>query len=128
MPYGTGKGEQVFKSVKKTIKRLLPSNIKVQVFYWQQTYFMFNIKDKTKFEQRHVIYLGTCPQTTCNNNYIGEAKRRIFEGVKDHNGRDFNSHLLKHVLENNHQHVSEKDFKIIRNGFQGNNKKRKVAE
>ena len=32
MPYGTGKGEQVFKSVKKTIKRLLPSNIKVQVF------------------------------------------------------------------------------------------------
>ena len=46
----------------------------------------------------------------------------------DHNGRDFNSHLLKHALENNHQHVSGKDFKMIGNGFRGNNKKRKVAE
>ena len=89
----------------------------------------FNIKDKTKFEHRHdVINLGTCPETTCNDNYINEAKRRILDRVKDHNGRDFKSHLLKHALENNHQHVSEKDFKIIGNGFRGNNKKRKVAE
>ena len=69
-----------------------------------------------------------CPETTCNDNYIGEAKQRIFERVNDPNGRDFNSHVLKHALENNHQHVSEKDFKIIGNGFRGNNKKRKVAE
>ena len=47
---------------------------------------------------------------------------------KDHNGRYFKSDLLKHVLENNHEHVSEKDFKIIDNGFKGNSKKRKVAE
>ena len=55
----------------------------------------------------------------CNDNYIGEVKRRTFERDKDHNGRDFNSHLLKHALENNHQHehVSEKYFKIIGNGF-----------
>ena len=64
----------------------------------------------------------------CNDNYIGEAKRRIFERVKDHNDRDFKSHQLKHALENYHQHVSEKDFKIIGNVFRGNNKKRKVAE
>ena len=32
------------------------------------------------------------------------------------------------ALEKNHQHVSEKDFKIIGNGFRGNKKKRKVAE
>ena len=48
--------------------------------------------------------------------------------VKDHNGRDFKSHLLKHALGNNYQHVPEKDFKIIGNGFQGNSKKKKVAE
>ena len=71
---------------------------------------------------------GASPETTCNDNYIGEAKRRIFERVKDHNGRDFNSHLLKHALENNRRHILEKDFKIIGNGFRGNNKKRKVAE
>ena len=47
--------------------------------------------------------------------------------VKDHNGRDIKSHLLKHALENDHQHVSEKDFKITGNYFRGNKKKR-VAE
>ena len=89
----------------------------------------FNIKHKTKFEHRHdVIYLGAFPETTCNDNYVGEAKRRIFERVKDHNGKDFNLHLLKHALENNHQHVSVKDFKIIGNGFRGKNKKKNVAE
>ena len=86
----------------------------------------FNVKDKAKFEHRHdVIYLGACPETACNDNYIGEAKRRIFERVKNHNGRDFNSHLLKHVLENNHRHVSEKDFKIIGNGFEVTTRKGK---
>ena len=130
IPYQGGKGEQVIKSIRKTIKRLLPSNIKVQVsFTVNKPSSCFNIKDKTKFEHRHeVIYLGTCPETMCNDNYIGEAKPRIFKRVKDHNGRDFNSHLLKHALEKNHQHVSQKHFKIIGNGFRGNNKKRKVAE
>ena len=109
IPYQGGKGEQVIKSVRKTIKRLLPSNIKVQVsFTGNKLSSCFNIKEKTKFEHRHdIIYLGTCPETTRNDNYIGEAKRRIFERVKGHNGKDFNSHLLKPVLENNHQHVSE---------------------
>ena len=130
IPYQGGKGEQVIKSVRKTIKRLLPSNIKVQVSFTGNKFSScFNITDKTKFEYRHdAIYLGICPETSFNDNYIGEAKWRIFRRVKDHNGRDFNSYLLKHNLENNHQHVSEKDFKIIGNGFGGNNKKRKVAE
>ena len=37
------------------------------------------------------------------------------------------SHLLNYTLENDHQHVSEKDFKII-DGPWGNNKKRQLAE
>ena len=89
----------------------------------------FSIKGKTNFEHRHdAIYLGTCSEMMCNDNYIGEAKRSIFEMVKDRSGRDFNSHLLKHAFENDHQNVSEKYFKIIGNGFRGNNKKSKVAE
>ena len=67
----------------------------------------FNIKNKTKFHRRHdIIYLGTCPQTMCN-------ERKL--------------HLWKHALENNHQHVSEKYFKTIGNGFWGNNKKKKSS-
>ena len=59
---------------------------------------------------------------------IGEAIRRIFKRIKDNNSRDTKLHLLKYALENNDQHVSEKDFKIIGNGFRGSNKKRKIAE
>ena len=33
IPYQGGKGEQVIKSVRKTINRLLPSNMKVQVSF-----------------------------------------------------------------------------------------------
>ena len=81
MPYQGEKGEQVIKSVRKTIKRVLPSNIKVQVsFTGNKLSSCFSIKDKTNFEHRYdVIYLGTDPETICNDNYIGEAKRRIFD-------------------------------------------------
>ena len=58
---------------------------------------------------------------------MGEAKQRISERVKDQNDRNFKSQLLKHALGNNHHYVSEKDFKIIGNGFRGNRKKTKVA-
>ena len=80
MPYQGEKGEQVIKSVRKTLKRLLPSNIKVhniKVSFTSNNKLSscFSIKGKTKFEHRHdVIYHKTCPQTTCNDNYIGEAK------------------------------------------------------
>ena len=109
VPYQEGKEKQVIKWVRKTIKRLLPSNIKVQVcFTGNKLSSRFNVKDKTKFEHRHeVIYLETRTERTPNDYYIGEAKRRIFERVKDHNGRDFKPHLLKHVVENNHQNVVE---------------------
>ena len=59
----------------------------------------------------------------------GKAKRRISEKIKDRsNGRDIKSHLLKYVLENDRQDVSEKYFKINGNALRGNNKQRKVAE
>ena len=95
MTYQREKVEQVIKSVRKTIKRLLPSKIKVQVsFTGKKLSSCFNINDKTKFEHRHnVIYLETCPETKCNDNYIGEAKLPIFDTVKDHNSRDFKSHF-----------------------------------
>ena len=84
MTYQRGKVQQVIKSVRKTIKRLLPSKIKVQVsFTGKKLSSCFNINDKTKFEHRHnVIYLETCPETKCNDNYIGEAKLPIFDMLK----------------------------------------------
>ena len=76
IPYRGKEGGQVIKSIGKTVKRLLPSNKKMQVsLTGNKLGSCFNIKDKTKFEQKHdLIYFRTCPETPCNDDYRGEAK------------------------------------------------------
>ena len=101
----------------------------MQVSFTDNKLSLFFIsEDKTKFEYRHdVNFLGICPETTCNDNGTGEAKRLIFEVVKHHNSRDIKLHLLKHALEINHQYVSEKDFKITGHGFRGTKQEKKSS-
>ena len=37
----------------------------------------FQIKNQTKFEHKHdIIYLGTCSEDKCSENYIGERECR----------------------------------------------------
>ena len=82
---------------------------------------MRDIKSSSK------ILISFCHSLPCVSD--GKAKRRISEKIKDrNNGRDIKSHLLKYVLENDRQDVSEKYFKINGNALRGNNKQRKVAE
>ena len=110
--YHTGKWEQVVKSVIKTVKKILSSNTKLQVSFADNNFSSrFNIKSKTKCERKHVIYLRRRPRTMCNDNYIIEAKRQTSRMLNGHNDRYIRSQFLKHVLENDHKHVSEKDFK-----------------
>ena len=44
------------------------------------------------------MYHATCPSELYDENYIGKTCRPIAERVKDHNGRDHKSHILKHSL------------------------------
>ena len=55
-----------------------------------------------------------------------ESGRRISERIKDNNGRDLKSHILRHTVESGHANVSYEDFKIIAKNF--NNNLRKIAE
>ena len=74
----------------------------------------FNVKDQSKFEHRHdVVYYADYPNEKCRENYIGKSARRISEIIKDHNGRDLKSHILRHSVESGHANVSYEDFKII---------------
>ena len=84
IPYQGGKGEQVIKPVRKSIKRLLPSNMKVQVsFTGNKLSSCFNIKDKTRYEHRHdVIYPGTCPETTCKIITFAKQNDKFSRGLK----------------------------------------------
>ena len=64
----------------------------------------------------------------CDENYVSESGRHIVERIKDHNGRDHESHILKHSLETGQERVKSSDFSIIYKNFNGNNRKRKIAE
>ena len=46
----------------------------------------------------------------------------------DHNGRDVNSHLLKHQMEKEHQCLQNKGFVILSSVFRNNTVKRKIFE
>ena len=53
--------------------------------------------------------------------------RRISECIKDHNGRDLKSYILRHSIESGHANVNCEDFKIIAKNF-NNSWKGKIAE
>ena len=89
----------------------------------------FQINDRTIFSHNHDInYHGNCPENGCPDNYIGETARRISESVLDHTGKDINSHLYKYSIETGHQTLEVRDYRIIRNGYGNDWKKRKIAE
>ena len=89
----------------------------------------FQIKDQTKFEHKHdIIYLATCPEDNCLENYIGESLHQISERIIDHNGRDQKSHIFKYCFEKCHQHFHTNSFKIIGNEFKNNSFKRKISD
>ena len=86
-------------------------------------------QDQTKFEDKHdIIYLATCPEDNCSENYIEENGRRISKIIIDHNGRDKKSTIFKHSSEKCHQHFHTNSFTVIGNGFKNNPFKRKVSE
>ena len=66
-------------------------------------------KDKAKFEHQHdLVYHAKWPD--CDDNYIGEVGRRLWEFVCDYSGEDHKSHMLKHSYEKAHKNVSSEDW------------------
>ena len=61
----------------------------------------------------------------CDSFYIGESGRRLEERFKYQNGRDKNSHMLKHTMEPGHNRIVMDNVKIINKNFT-NYHKRKV--
>ena len=75
-----------------------------------------------------MVYYADYPNETCRENYIGENGRRFSVRIKDHNGRDLKSHILRHYVESGHGDASYQDFKIIAKNFINNFWKLKFAE
>ena len=110
-------------------KKTLPKKVQAIVTYQSKNLpTKFNLKEKTEFyHQSDSVYYGKCPNQTCTEDYIGETDRRIKERIIDHNKRDKNSHTLKHVREEGHTHVWDKDFKVLGNKYRSAFK-RKISE
>ena len=118
------------KRLKRNLKSLLPITAKANVgFTGKKFSTCFQIKGQTKFGHKHdIIYLATCPEDNCSENYIGESRRQISERIIDHKRRDQKQHIFKHSSKICCQHFHTNSFKIIGNGFKNNSFKRKVSE
>ena len=83
LPYQGEQGSRLVKSLKRSITKLLPKTTQlVFEFTGSELSTHFQIKKKTKFEHNHnVVYLGTCPENNCSDNYVGESSRRISETI-----------------------------------------------
>ena len=49
--------------------------------------------------------------------YKVETETRLIKRVKDHSGKELESHLFKHLVKTDHKMVTLDDFKIIRKGY-----------
>ena len=130
LQYAGEKGCSIRKSLKKHLKKILPANIEADIIYTgtKISSQLNNIKDPTPFEEQHdLIYHSVCNNDNCNDYYIGEIARRFIERVKDHNGRDKSSNLVKHSIESGHNPVCQGNFRILEKGYINTCKRRKVA-
>ena len=130
LPYQGQKGDFALKLMRKRLKTLLPNNFNTHVaFKGRKLNSCFKIKDTVTFEHKHdIAYYRKCPANNCNDDCVIKADRRISERIMDHNIRDVNSHLLKHLMEKEHQGLQIKYFDIISSGFRNNTTKRKISE
>ena len=107
------KGTTIVNNFNKTLKSVLPSNVKTRITYTDQKLnCRFQIKEKINEKHKHdLIYYTKCPEASCTEDYLGETGRRIIERVADYAGKYKQSHLLKHVLLRNHRRLDLSNMK-----------------
>ena len=117
-------------SMNKCVNKLLPNNTKIEVMFKSTKLSnCFNVKDKIDFEHNHdLIYHTKCPEPTCIDDFVGESACWITERIKDHNGRDHTSHVLKHSIEKSHKNVNTIGFKINDKNFCNNKQNGKLLK
>ena len=90
LPYQGKKGDQILKSFKKGMRKMLPNNVKPRIaFTGRKVGTSFQTEDKTEMKHNHdIVYYNVCPEEQCNENYIAETRRRISERIINHAWRD----------------------------------------
>ena len=130
LPYKGKVGETTLKSLRNTLKSVMPVNNTCKIIYTgTKSASKFNIKDEISKKHKHdLIYKAQCPDLNCNETYTGEIGRRFSERIIDHSGRDDQSHLCVHAEKSGHENVNINHFEILSNDYKDNKFKRKLAE
>ena len=128
LPHREQQVEKVIKSFKATLHRSLPNNMETKIVYTgTKLGSNFQFKNKTKFDHKHDwVYYVKCPE--CQEDYIREIGGATSWTDYDHSGKYSKSHMFKHILKNNHKHVSLEDFHILRNGYTNSKFKQKISK
>ena len=129
VPFQGRKGESIIKSLNNTLKRTLPENAECRVVQTgTKLSQFFNIKDRIDEKHRsNFIYHHECQNRKCDEDYIGETKRRRENRTGEHSGKDKNSEIFKHSCSTKHPKAKDKNFKILATNYE-NRRKRKLAE
>ena len=89
----------------------------------------FHVKDPAPFTEKYgIIYRSVCATKSCNEDYVGECARRLYERVKEYNSCVHSSHLVKHTGETGHLSVDTANVEAIGGGYRKNALRRKIAE
>ena len=88
LPYKGRVGETTLKSLRNTLKSVMPVNNTCKIIYTgTKLASKFNIKDEISKKHKHdLIYKAQCPDLNCDERYIGEIGRRFSEPIVDHSG------------------------------------------
>ena len=132
LPYAGKRGEAIVEKVQKYVRKIASNKdrkVKVSsIFKSKKLGSRFNLKDKTKPEHLHnLVYYVPCPKKKCKSSYCGETKRRMEKRTGEHGGTDPKSHVLRHSRKTKHKRVKNADFKVLRQGFRSNFR-RKISE
>ena len=90
LPYKGKVGETTLKSLRNTLKSVIPVNNTCKIIYTgTKLASKFNIKDEIGTKHKHhLIYKAQCPDLNYDETYIGEIGRTFSERILDHSGRD----------------------------------------
>ena len=88
----------VDKKIKRIIKRFCNNDTSIKIIFTPfKSSRLFSTKDPIPTSLRSfVVYKFICGR--CNSSYIGETTRHFNVRIKEHLGRDKQSHVYKHIL------------------------------
>ena len=125
LPYAGEKGERILKK----LKRKIPEDIRPKIVYnGTKLSTFFSAKDKIdKLHCSDVVYYYKGSGGRIRDDYTGETRCRLGKRIKEHQGRDKGSAIVKNCVENDIEPPSSDDFTILAKNY-ADRMKRRIAE